>query len=216
MRCPLLRSKAEAPSPWPDAPADSRLRTALAAWAKSCPLPLVLLVYEIDSLSGRALISVLSQLRAGHNARVGGGAFPASVVLCGMRKIRDYKAASGGNPETLMSASPFNITVQSLRIANFTREQVAELYAQHTAETGQPFAPSAVHRAFEYTQVDILPGLKAGDSRLAVHAALRVVPAAAFAVLRGRGAPCPGACAGTTALAASPRARMLRAAFASA
>ena len=140
------------PSPWPDAPAGSQLRTALAAWAKSCPLPLVLLVDEIDSLSGRALISVLSQLRAGHNARVGGGAFPASVVLCGMRKIRDYKAASGGNPETLMSASPFNITVESLRIANFTREQVAELYAQHTAETGQPFAPEAVHRAFEYTQ----------------------------------------------------------------
>lgn len=74
------------------------------------------------------------------------------MVLCGLRQIRDYKAASGGNPETFGSASPFNIAVESLRIANFTPEQVVELYAQHTAETGQPFTPEATDRAFEYSQ----------------------------------------------------------------
>jgi hypothetical protein len=78
--------------------------------------------------------------------------FPASVVLCGMQNIRDYKAASGGNPETLVSSSPFTIIVDSLRIADFTREQVAELYAQHTAEAGQEFEPAAIDRVFEYTQ----------------------------------------------------------------
>lgn len=140
------------PSPWPDGPPGSRLRSGLTAWSRSCPLPLVVLFDEIDTLSGRTLISVLRQIRAGHNARVGGYPFPASVVLCGLRDIRDYKAASGGNPETLGSASPFNIAVESLRITNFTRNQVAELYAQHTAETGQPFAPEAVDRAFEYSQ----------------------------------------------------------------
>lgn len=112
----------------------------------------MLFIDEIDALNGRVLISVLRQIRAGHNARAGGGAFPASVVLCGLRQIRDYKAASGGNPETLGSASPFNIIVESLRIANFTPEQVAELYAQHTEETGQPFTPEAADRAFEYSQ----------------------------------------------------------------
>lgn len=140
------------PSPWPDGPPEVRLRAGLSAWSRACPLPLVLLIDEIDSLSGRALITVLRQLRAGHNARTRGGPFPSSVVLCGMRNIRDYKAASGGNPETLNSASPFNVIVDSLRIADFTRDQVAELYGQHTAETGQEFTPEAVDRAFAYSQ----------------------------------------------------------------
>lgn len=140
------------PSPWPESSPLVRLRAGLSAWSRSCPLPLVLLIDEIDSLSGTALISVLRQLRAGHNSRGDGARFISSVVLCGMQNIRDYKIASGGNPETLGSASPFNIIVDSLLIANFTREQITELYAQHTAETGQPFTPEATDRVFEYTQ----------------------------------------------------------------
>lgn len=140
------------PSPWPDGPPAVRLRRGLTAWSRSCPMPIVLLIDEIDSLSGKSLIYVLRQLRAGHNARVHGGPFPASVVLCGMRNIRDYKIASGGNPGTLISSSPFNIVVESFLITNFTREQIAELYAQHTAETGQDFTPDAVDRVFGYTQ----------------------------------------------------------------
>jgi len=140
------------PSPWPEGSPFVRLRAGLSAWSRSCPLPLVLFIDEIDALSGRVLISVLRQIRAGHNARVAGEPFPSSVVLCGMRNIRDYKAASGGNPETLGSASPFNIAVESLRLADFAREQLGELYAQHTAQTGQPFTPEAVDRAFAYSQ----------------------------------------------------------------
>ncbi len=140
------------PSPWPTGSAGDRFGAGLSAWARTCPLPLVLLIDEIDSLSGVALITVLRQLRDGHNARLGGEPFPSSVALCGMRNIRDYKAASGGNPETLGSASPFNVIVESLRIANFSRDEVAALYAQHTADTGQRFTPEAVDRAYEYTQ----------------------------------------------------------------
>lgn len=140
------------PSPWPSGSAGGRLRKGLEAWSESCPLPLVLLIDEIDSLSGLALVSVLRQLRDGHNSRDDGVPFPASVVLCGMRSIRDYKAASGGNPETLGSASPFNVIVESLRIANFTKDEVAGLYGQHTADTGQEFTPEAVDRVYEYTR----------------------------------------------------------------
>lgn len=140
------------PSPWPTGSSLVRLGAGLAAWAQSCPRPLVLLIDEIDALSGIALISVLRQLRDGHNSRVNGGPFPASVALCGMRSIRDYKAASGGNPETLGSASPFNVIVQSLRIANFSEEEVASLYAQHTADSGQIFTAEAVNRVYECTR----------------------------------------------------------------
>jgi hypothetical protein len=138
------------PSPWPDAPAGARLSAGLRAWARECPLPIVLFFDEIDALRDESLISVLSQLRDGFRSRP--GAFPSSAVLCGLRDVRDYRAASGADPSRLGSTSPFNIAVESLRIGDFTRDQVAELYAQHTVETGQEFTPQAVERAFAYTQ----------------------------------------------------------------
>jgi hypothetical protein len=62
------------------------------------------------------------------------------------------KAFAGGDPGRLGTASPFYVSVESIRINDFTREQVAELYSQHTAETGQRFIPDAVDRAFGYSQ----------------------------------------------------------------
>lgn len=137
------------PPPWPEVPDDNLLGEALAAWARACPRPLVLFFDEIDALSGQSLISVLSQLREGYYERPGG--FPASVALCGLRDVRDYKAASGGDPNRLGTASPFNIKLESLRLGDFTADEVRELYAQHTAQTGQEFTPDAVRRAIELT-----------------------------------------------------------------
>jgi hypothetical protein len=138
------------PSPWPDAEPGSRLFNALQDWALKCPLPLVLFFDEIDALRGQSLISVLRQLRDGH--RVHPQAFPSSIMLCGLRDVRDYKLASGGDPSRLGTASPFNIAVESLRIADFTFDDVAALYRQHTQETGQEFTAEAVERAFALTQ----------------------------------------------------------------
>jgi hypothetical protein len=138
------------PDPWPDAPQGAQIFGALQDWAVACPLPLVLLFDEIDSLHGFVLRSVLRQIRNGHTYRA--HAFPASVVLCGMRDIRDYKAAAGGDPSRLGTASPFNIAVESVRIGDFTFDETAELYAQHTADTGQEFRPEALGRAFDYTK----------------------------------------------------------------
>jgi hypothetical protein len=105
---------------------------------------------EIDALRGESLRSVLRQLRDGHRTRPAD--FPASVVLCGLRDVRDYQAASGGDPDRLGTASPFNIKVASLRMGDFTEDEVAALYAQHTDETGQPFTEAALARAFDYTR----------------------------------------------------------------
>jgi DNA polymerase III delta prime subunit len=129
---------------------EALLLSQLTAWARACPRPLVLFFDEIDALRGQSLLSVLRQLRAGFSLRP--TSFPASVILCGLRDVRDYKAANGGDPERLGTASPFNIKLESLRLGDFTREEVEELYAQHTAATGQRFTEQAIARAFELTQ----------------------------------------------------------------
>jgi hypothetical protein len=138
------------PDPWPEAEPGSRLFDGLQDWALKCPLPLALFFDEIDALRGQSLLSVLHQLRDGY--RVHPQAFPASVMLCGLRDVRDYKAASGGDPSRLGTPSPFNIAVESLRMGDFSFDDVTALYKQHTEETGQEFTLEAIERAFAYTQ----------------------------------------------------------------
>lgn len=137
------------PDPWPEAEPGQLLRESLIAWSARCPRPLVLFFDEIDALRGESLRSVLRQLRAGYTTNK--ARFPHSVALCGLRDVRDYKAASGGDPLRLGSASPFNIKIASVRLGDFTFDEVSALYALHTAETGQEFTSEAVERAYRYT-----------------------------------------------------------------
>ncbi|WP_017328042.1 ATP-binding protein [Synechococcus sp. PCC 7336] len=137
------------PPPWPPAAAGQRLGQALSEWAQHSPRPLIVFIDEIDSLRDETLIAVLRQLRSGYPNRPQG--FPHALALIGVRDVRDYKVASGGS-NRLNTASPFNIKVESLTLRNFTQAEVAELYGQHTAETGQVFAAEAIQRAFELTQ----------------------------------------------------------------
>jgi type II secretory pathway predicted ATPase ExeA len=137
------------PPPWPTAPAGQRIGAALVAWARAAPRPLVLFLDEIDALRDEALISVLRQLRGGYPGRP--QAFPWSLALIGLRDVRDYKVASGGS-ERLSTSSPFNIKVESLILRAFTAKEVAQLYQQHTDDTGQIFTPEALRHAFELTQ----------------------------------------------------------------
>jgi len=139
-----------APPPPEQAEEGVFLLVNLANWAARCPRPVALVFDEIDALLGDVLISVLRQLRAGFPRRPVG--FPASIVLCGLRDVRDYKAASGGDASRLGTASPFNIKVESLKLGGFTPEDVGQLYLQHTEETGQVFEPGAVEHAYALTQ----------------------------------------------------------------
>jgi hypothetical protein len=137
------------PQPFPEAPTGQRIGAALRAWAQGAPRPLVIFLDEIDALENTTLLSVLRQLRSGYMGRP--GAFPQSLALIGMRDVRDYKVASGGS-DRLGTSSPFNIKAESLTLRNFNHAEVAALYGQHTADTGQVFQPDAVDRAFELTQ----------------------------------------------------------------
>jgi hypothetical protein len=145
----VLPPELQPPDEWPTRSDAHLLSAGLDAWARACPRPLVLFFDEIDALRGDTLLSVLGQLRARYALRPDNA--PWSVVLCGLRDVRDYKVASGGAGDRLGTSSPFNIKVESMRLGNFDHAEVVALYAQHTTDTGQPFTADAVARAFELT-----------------------------------------------------------------
>jgi type II secretory pathway predicted ATPase ExeA len=127
------------------------LNIFLTDLVKSLDKPLIIFFDEADCLSESTLISFLRQLRNGYNSRPE-VPFIHSVALVGMRNIRDYKVRIRPDSETMGSASPFNIVTESLTLKNFTKEEIAELYRQHTDETGQVFEENAIELVWEQTQ----------------------------------------------------------------
>ena len=126
------------------------LGTLLDIWARAAPSPLVLLIDEVDAMVGDSLVSVLRQLRAGYAHRP--GAFPQSVVLCGVRDVRDYRIHASSEKEVITGGSAFNIKARSLRLGDFTRIEVETLLEQHTTATGQMFAPGTLGTVWEQTR----------------------------------------------------------------
>ena len=122
----------------------------LSRWAAHHPTPLVVLVDEIDALVGDTLLALLRQLRAGYPWRP--QHFPQSVVLCGVRDVRDYRIHSTQEKAIITGGSAFNVKAESLRLGDFSRPEVEALYRQHTDETGQAFTPEALARVWELTE----------------------------------------------------------------
>ena len=125
------------------------LNTVLTRWAEESPKPIVLLMDEIDALIGDTLISVLRQLRAGYDKRP--LHFPQSIILCGVRDVRDYRIHSDKEKTIITGGSAFNIKAESLRLGDFTQTEMRMLYQQHTEEAGQIFLPETLDLAWEYT-----------------------------------------------------------------
>ena len=118
------------------------LHQALARWSMADARPLVLLIDEIDALVGDTLLSVLRQLRTGYDQRP--SAFPHSIVLCGVRDVRDYRIHSTAEDRLVLGGSAFNIKSKSLRLGDFTEQEIHALLEQHTAATGQAFTEGAL------------------------------------------------------------------------
>ena len=131
-----------------DAGPASAVGEALSRWSLATPKPLVLLLDEVDALVGDTLLSLLRQLRAGYIRRP--APFPQSVVLCGLRDVRDYRTHL--DKQVITGGSPFNIKAKSLRLGDFTETDIRALLGQHTEETGQEFLPDAVETVCEQTR----------------------------------------------------------------
>ncbi len=128
----------------------SSLNSALNEFSKSSSKPLIVFIDEIDSLIGDTLISVLRQIRSGYDQRPHG--FPQSMCLIGVRDVRDYRIWSDSENQIILGGSAFNIKAKSIRMSDFTFEQVQQLYQQHTQLTGQIFYIDALSYAFKLTQ----------------------------------------------------------------
>ncbi len=118
------------------------LTKLLGRWAAHTEKPIVLFLDEIDALVGDTLISVLRQLRTGYGDRP--QHFPQSIILCGVRDVRDYRIHSDQEKTVITGGSAFNIKAESLRLGNFDTSQIAELFRQHTEETGQTIEGDAL------------------------------------------------------------------------
>jgi hypothetical protein len=130
--------------------ARDRLTALLRHWSQLDPArPAVLLLDEVDALVGDTLISLLRQIRAGYAQRP--QAFPQTVVLCGVRDVRDYRIHSGGG-DIITGGSAFNIKAESLRLGNFSREETVALWRQHTEATGQVFDEAIWPELWQDTQ----------------------------------------------------------------
>ena len=125
------------------------LTDALMTLSQRLTKPVVLLLDEVDSLVGDTLISLLRQIRSGYDKRP--TQFPQSVILCGVRDVRDYRLRADDGKAAITGGSAFNINAESLRLGNFTNEEIRLLYHQHTEATGQVFHDEALSLACEYT-----------------------------------------------------------------
>ena len=126
------------------------LQQVLRHWSAADPKPLVLMIDEIDALVGDTLLSVLRQLRAGYPQRP--THFPQSVVLCGVRDVRDYRIHSSAENAVIAGGSAFNIKAESLRLGDFSAEEMRVLLTQHTEATGQAFTSAALDTVWARTQ----------------------------------------------------------------
>ena len=86
-----------------DYSAEFLLQALLKYWSTTTDKPTVLFLDEIDALVGDTLISVLRQIRAGYAQRP--QQFPLSIVLCGVRDVRDYRIETQ-HKDCLLYTSP--------------------------------------------------------------------------------------------------------------
>jgi type II secretory pathway predicted ATPase ExeA len=126
-----------------------KLRQLLAYWAQHSTKPTILFLDEVDALVGDTLISLLRQIRAGYAQRP--EAFPQSIVLCGVRDVRDNRLHQADG-YVITGGSAFNIKAKSLRMGNFTQTEMKTLLLQHTVETGQVFDETIFEQMWLDTQ----------------------------------------------------------------
>jgi hypothetical protein len=140
-------------------PLERQVRTILNLLSRDLDKPLVVFFDGANSLYGPGRWAFIEQIRAGYNERdEKRNRFPSSLALIGTRYLRDYftvdqpesRAAKGqACPES--QTGLFQEKSLSVALADFSPEDIAKLYGQHTEATGQVFEAGAIERAWYWS-----------------------------------------------------------------
>jgi hypothetical protein len=103
--------------------------------------PFVVLFDDVDSIERVVLARFLSYIRSQFNSRNHIKKFPASMLLSSVYNVKSP------NPDT-----PFNIVQDACLLRNFTLNEIEQLFAQHTAETGQQITQEALNYVWEQSK----------------------------------------------------------------
>lgn len=143
---------------WPDMPdlsdqegfSRGQLQRYLNMWAEKNPKPVVLFIDEADTLPDPVFPSLLRQFIAGFEDRPHG--FPHSVILTGVRDIRNYRFQKKQDRQTDLKGLPFDIKAESFFMGGFTLSETAALLDKHGKASGQVFPPEIKNEIFRLTQ----------------------------------------------------------------
>lgn len=80
------------------------------------------------------------------------GVFLTACFSAGCATCRTTAFNSSSEKEPVVAGSAFNTSADSLRLGDFSHEEVLALLGQHTEETGQAFLPDAVNHVWEQTR----------------------------------------------------------------
>jgi type II secretory pathway predicted ATPase ExeA len=78
--------------------------------------------------------------------------FPKSIVLVGQRDLIDYMSQDRPEDKSCVKFSPFNIQSLPVSVPNFTKDQIRDLYKQHTDVSGQVFDNSSIEKIWTVTE----------------------------------------------------------------
>jgi hypothetical protein len=133
---------------------DTAVFSLLDGLCSSLDKDLIVLIDEADCLAAGPLIPFLRQIRQGYYDRddPSDTRFPRSLALAVLRNLNDYPIKIRPNAESQDVIRFFDIVKDILTLADFTKDQIETLYRQHTEATGQVFEPSAIERAWYWSE----------------------------------------------------------------
>ncbi|MBN1696526.1 MAG: ATP-binding protein [Spirochaetales bacterium] len=120
----------------------------LTQWSKNSLKPIILIFDEVDSLQGKILAALLRQLRAGYDKRP--RLFPQSAILCCVEDIR-YKKIELSPGNVVTGGSIFNIEAKSLRLNNFSKDDIESLFHRYSKDTQIKVDMAAINKIWRLT-----------------------------------------------------------------
>ncbi len=113
----------------------SDLDCRIIKYCKQTEKPVIIFFDDTDCLSDDVQLFFLRQIRSKFAARYD-IPFPSAICFAAARKLPSW----------------FNIITATFRLTAFTKDEVAQLYGQHTEQTGQAFSGEVIQAAYHHTQ----------------------------------------------------------------